>query len=685
MAIDTPTVTLALLASDAADEVLVGQALAAKGMLTRLIACRHVEAMLELAPFEGIDCLILDLSCPGAEGLAFSLAQARPLKPMVLLSDSSFDALGRVLCPGAAHWVPKSKEGLSLLPKTILVAKAASQAIGLGPINSIMERVHEGGATLDRRGVVLGVNSAFESIFHYAAGEIVGQSISRIFSDQDNVMVQALLAQIAEGQDQTAVRELMTIRRDGSLFPVQISLSGSVGVHGAFITCAIRDLSENKAILQRASYLAHHDMLTDLPNRILFTERLTKALTLAQDDGRYLGVLCLDLVGFTKVNDTLGHDEGDRLLSQAAKRLTDAVYTGMASRFASDEFAVVLPSAATVEHIAEMSERIRAALAAPYYIGGQELNVPADIGVSIFPNDGVDPIRLLRHAETALHAVKRQPGVHLGFFDAAMSNAAVERLVLEQALKDAIAKDQFELYFQPQIDLSTGQLTGAEALIRWHHPQMGMISPLKFIPVAEETGLIVPLGEWIIRTACAQIKVWENAGLPKLRLGVNISGRQFHEPGLSALVVDAIAKAAVAPELLDLELTESMLMADGEGTLVVLRQLAELGITLSVDDFGTGYSSLAYLKRFPVHTVKIDRAFIRDIIMDEEDRMIVQAIISLAHSLSLRTIAEGVETVEQAALLATMGCDEVQGFLYSMAMPSGQFIDFVRNWTVIAL
>jgi diguanylate cyclase (GGDEF)-like protein len=446
-------------------------------------------------------------------------------------------------------------------------------------------------------------------------------------------------------------------------------------------TGTLRDLSENKQLAQRVDYLANHDPLTDLPNRTGLAERLGLAVSRAHDSSRMVAVVTVDLDGFTTINDSLGHESGNLVLRETARRLAQNTGPdGTAARLAGDEFAVVLPQLRDAGEVSAGVERIREALNRPYMIQGTELTIGADIGVSVYPRDGEDAFDLLRNAEVALHSVKRLEDSRLGFFDAAMSFKVTERLTLERSMKAALKADQFELFFQPQVRLIDFRLVGAEALIRWRHPELGIITPDKFIPVAEETGLIVPIGTWVLQSACRQLRHWDDLGLHGLRMGVNISGRQFREADLADLVADAIADTGVNSAQLDLELTESMLMADGEATLKILRALARLGVTLSIDDFGTGYSSLAYLKRFPVNTVKIDRTFVSDLDQDKDGRAIANAIISLAHSLGMKTIAEGVETEAQAAMLASHGCNEIQGYLIERPLPSAEFTAFVARY-----
>ncbi|MGE5475780.1 MAG: EAL domain-containing protein [Bacteroidales bacterium] len=556
-------------------------------------------------------------------------------------------------------------------------------------IRAIMDTVLDGIVTVDEEGVIVSANLSVERIFGYSLSELIGAQVAMLMPEPDASHHQSYIRNYIDGAGGGLIgmgREVMAKRKDGSLFPVHLSVSELRLDKRRLFTGTIRDLTENKQLAQRVAYLANHDSLTDLPNRTLLTERLGQALTPARASGHLVAVVTIDLEGFTTVNDSLGHDVGNALLRETARRLGQAVAHsgGTAARLAGDEFAVVLPDLRDLSNVSYAVEQVRDAVVKPFHTHGTELTLAADFGVSVFPRDGDDALELLRNAEMALHQVKRRPDDHLGFFDAAMSFAVSERLTLERSLKDALRDGHFELFYQPQVRLADYALVGAEALIRWRHPELGIIAPDKFIPVAEETGLIVPMGRWVLESACRQMRRWSDDGLPALRIGVNISGRQFRDADLAQTVAATIAETGVDPRRLDLELTESMLMADGEGTLKLLRELAGLGVTLSIDDFGTGYSSLAYLKRFPVNTVKIDRAFVRDLDHDEDGRAIANAIVSLAHSLSMKTIAEGVETEVQAQLLAKHGCDEIQGYMIGRPMPVAEFTLFAKNYDASA-
>ena len=584
--------------------------------------------------------------------------------------------------------VPLRREGANailLVGRDTTEITAAMRAIASREhrIRAIMDTVLDGIITIDESGIVQNANLSIERIFGAKLADVVGHKISRLMPEPDldrntDYIADFLGKQSAAGGGNG--REVTARRKDGSIFPVHLSVA-ELHIDGRrLFTGTIRDLSESKALALRVDHLANHDTLTDLPNRNLLTHRLEQAIIAARNSHNFVAVLTIDLAGFTTINDSLGHDIGDQLLCEAGRRLAQMIGdSGTAARLGGDEFAIVFPQIQSETGITRAVESVRDALAWTYQLDGHELNVPADMGISVFPRDGDDALELLRNAETALHAVKKVPESRLGFFDARMSYAASERLTLERSLKNALDSGHFELFYQPQMRLSDYSLVGAEALIRWRHRELGIISPDQFIPLAEETGLIVPMGKWVLRTACLQMKAWEKRGLSSLRIGVNISGRQFREPGLAAHIASTIAETKINPHFLELELTESVLMADGEETLGVLDELARLGIRLSIDDFGTGYSSLAYLKRFPVHTVKIDRAFVRDLDHDHDDRVIAKAIISLAHSLSLRTIAEGVETEGQATLLANNGCDEIQGFMVARPLPAEEFLVFAQN------
>jgi diguanylate cyclase (GGDEF)-like protein len=421
-------------------------------------------------------------------------------------------------------------------------------------------------------------------------------------------------------------------------------------------------------------YLAYHDALTDLPNRVLFEDRLVNALTLAHRNGQKLAVFALSLDRFKKFNDTLGHPMANQLLRAVAERLTSCVCKGdTVARTEGDEFSLLLTSIGGTESVAEMARSIQESLKTPFTLEGHELYVTASIGVGLYSDDGADAQTLLKNAGAALYRAKQQGGNNYQFYAADMNARAFKRLSLENQLRRALERSEFAVYYQAQINSDTRQIVGAEALVRWQHPELGLVSPAEFIPLAEDTGLIAPIGEWVLRTACAQNRSWKEMGLAPLRIGVNLSQRQFQQTDLVEMVGSALTESGLDPDCLELELTESSIMQNAEQAVATLRQLKEMGIKISIDDFGSGYSSLTYLKHLPLDSLKIDQSFVRDMTTDSNDAAIVMTIIALAHSLKLQVIAEGVETEDQSRFLRLLKCDEMQGYFFSRPVPAEAF------------
>jgi diguanylate cyclase (GGDEF)-like protein/PAS domain S-box-containing protein len=434
------------------------------------------------------------------------------------------------------------------------------------------------------------------------------------------------------------------------------------------------DITERKQAEERLAHLAHHDPLTDLPNRLMLDDRLAQSIAHAERNGRVAAVLFLDLDRFKDINDTLGHSTGDRLLTHVSGRLLECLRTGdTVARSGGDEFIVVLADVAQLDDVTKVANRIVDSFSRPFAIDGRELYASASIGISVFPYDGHDVDSLIRCADTAMYQAKDSGRNNFQFFTANMHAKAVARLSLEGDLRRAIERRQFVLHYQPVLNLASGRVVGAEALLRWNHPDRGLILPADFVPLAEETGLIVSIGEWVLNSACAQAQSWSERGHDPIRVMVNISARQFQERNLGDVIDRALVAADLPAELLELEITESVVMRDTEDTIRSLKSLKAKGLRLSVDDFGTGYSSLGYLKLFPIDTLKIDRSFVRDISVDAFDEAIAAAIVGLARSLHLRVIAEGVETTTQLAFLRRVGCDEMQGHLFSSAVPADEF------------
>jgi diguanylate cyclase (GGDEF)-like protein len=436
------------------------------------------------------------------------------------------------------------------------------------------------------------------------------------------------------------------------------------------------------------NHLAYHDVLTDLPNRILFEDRLTQALILAERNRQTLGVLFLSLDRFKKIHDTLGRAIGDRLLQKVAERLRSSAHRGEpVARFEGDEFALLLTQIGGTEgeDVGAVIFQINEALKLPFIIDEHELFITVSIGISLYPDDGADAPTLLKNADAALYRAKEQGGDNYQFYTADMNAKAMKRLTLENSLRRALERNEFEVYYQPVLDTNTRKIVGMEALLRWHHPELGLVQPIEFIPLAEDTGMIVPIGEWVLRTACAQSKSWQEAGFAPLALAVNLSARQFQQQNLTEVIVLILQETGLNPHDLGLELTESSIMKNAESAVRTLGELKALGVKIVIDDFGTGYSSLGYLKRLPIDTLKIDRSFVRDVTTDADDAALVMAIITLAHNLRLKVIAEGVETEEQRRFLHLLRCDEWQGYLFSKPLPGEAFAELLLQGQNLSL
>lgn len=443
------------------------------------------------------------------------------------------------------------------------------------------------------------------------------------------------------------------------------------------------DLQSNLAEKTRElGEIVHYDSLTHLPNRLLLRERVEQAVAQARRHGGKIAVVVADLDRFKLVNEMLGPSGGDQLLLAVAERLRDCARNGdTIARPGGDEFIFLLPELIAEHDITAVTQKIIGACVAPFIIGKEEIYLTCSIGVSVYPHDGDGFDVLMKNAEAAMYHAKDQGRNNCQFYTREMNAMAFGRLMLETGLRHALERNEFELYYQPQVDSESGRIVGVEALLRWRHPDLGFVPTNEVITLLEETGLIEPVGEWILRTACTQAKLWLDAGLPPLRMSVNLSARQFKQADLADRIQRVLAEVGLDPELgwLDLELTESIIMQDAEMTLVTLQKLNDIGVKLSIDDFGTGYSSLSYLRRFPIHTLKIDQSFTRDLGTSDDAAAIVTAIIGLARGLKLSVIAEGVETQEQLDILRDLGCEEYQGYLFSRPVPARQVTELLHS------
>lgn len=445
-----------------------------------------------------------------------------------------------------------------------------------------------------------------------------------------------------------------------------------------------RDITERKQTERRLKQLAHFDVLTDLPNRVQFIERLEQAMADADRHEKLVGVVFADLDRFKYINDSLGHEMGDLLLKEVAVRLSGAIRRGdTVARLSGDEFALVLADMGHVDDATRVAQKILDVFRLPFHVGGRDMFVTASLGITLYPFDDHSPQDLLRNADVAMYRAKDSGKNNYQFYVADMTIKATERLSLENDLRSALSQGELSLHYQPIADCKTGHILGMEALLRWKHPSRGMISPTQFIPLAEETGLIIPIGEWVLRTACAQCRHWQKQGFPSLSVAVNLSARQFHQKDLPASIYGILQETGLNPIYLGLELTEGLVMQQAEASVSTLRELKAMDIQISIDDFGTGYSSLSYLKRFPIDVLKIDQSFVHDIPNDADDAAIAGTIITMAHSLNLKVVAEGVETVEQLKFMREHDCDAMQGYYLSKPMPAEEFEVFLKNGTLL--
>ena len=472
------------------------------------------------------------------------------------------------------------------------------------------------------------------------------------------------------------------IRRDGHETEIEDSAAPIHDREGRITGSVIvfHDVSVVRAMALQMSHLAQHDVLTDLPNRMLFTDRITQAISLAHRNGRALAILFLDLDGFKHVNDSLGHAIGDELLQSVATRLTASVRASdTVSRFGGDEFVVLLSEVTHAGDAVISAKKVHTALTAPHRVAQRELTVTASIGLSIYPADGQDAETLIKNADTAMYQAKQSGRNNYQFFRATMNARSAERHSIEEGLRQALERKEFVLHYQPKIDLKTGAITGAEALIRWQHPDHGLVSPLQFVPIAEECGLILPIGQWVLRETCRQARAWQDAGLPAIPVAVNVSSVEFRTEEFVNNVGAVLKDTRLEPRYVEFELTESVLMQHVESTACTLKALKDMGATLAVDDFGTGYSSLSYLRRFPIDALKLDRSFVQEITSDAGDALIISAVINMGKSLKHRVIAEGVETSDQLAFLQAHGCDEGQGYYFSRPIVAPQLAKLLET------
>jgi diguanylate cyclase (GGDEF)-like protein/PAS domain S-box-containing protein len=535
----------------------------------------------------------------------------------------------------------------------------------------------DGIAILNERLDFTYVNDALARLFGYPAdGTLIGRSLCDLYEPHEQVRLITTIVPLVMQRGRWR-GEATGVRRDGVNFPQEMSLTA---IGGGGMVCVVRDITERTYAEEQIKHLAYHDALTNLPNRLLFKDRLTVALSHAQRDGSHLAVLFLDLDRFKVINDSLGHNIGDQLLQAVSARVQACVReSDTVARLGGDEFTVLLPRLHRSEDAAPIAMKIIEAIRYPFHIEGREFFITTSIGISLFPEDGTDAETLIKNADTAMYQAKEVGRDNYQLFNAIVNAKALQRIALEHGLRRALANEEFQVHYQPIFDLRSGKVTGMEALLRWTHPQLGAIPPSTFIPLAEATGIMIPIGTWALREACRQAKAWHEAGHESLTLAVNLSVTQLQQADLVERVRQILAETRLPARLLELEITESSAMQSPETSIRTLYDLKKLGLRISLDDFGTGHSSLSYLKRFPIDTLKIDQSFVRDITEDPDTAAIVTAIIAMAHSLRLKVIAEGVEFTEQANFLRRHACDQMQGYLIKPPVAGPEFLEFVTG------
>jgi diguanylate cyclase (GGDEF)-like protein/PAS domain S-box-containing protein len=606
----------------------------------------------------------------------------KPFDPMMLKAKVrnfiNLYKLNQRLVQQADDLLEKTKElekaNLELYDLTLELRKSEALA------NVISETSIDSMFILDEKGTILKVNPAVEFMFHYDEQELLHKNIRILFSHSQSYNYIDSLLNAIHGISTNNLKDMYAERKDGGLIPVEVQVGKRYVQDKFMIACTIRDMTNQKRTQELISHMAYHDGLTNLPNRRRFNDFLQTQLDEAKATDKPFALLYLDMDRFKYVNDSLGHHIGDRLLQEISGRLLHAVRSqDFVSRLGGDEFVVVLLET-NREQAISIAESLIERFRLPFHIDRYELIVTTSIGLSVFPFDGEDKLVLLKHADAALYRAKEHGKNNLKIYHSGMNLNSYRAYVLQNDLRKAMLRDELSMHYQPRVDTATGKIKSAEALLRWKHPNWGYIPPNEFIPIAEEMGLIIEIGEWALRRVCEQLQTWQALGIPLVQVAVNFSAQQFLQKDLMDTIVRCLRESNISPEWLEIEITETTLLQDGEGMTQLLKQIRNMGITVSIDDFGLGYSSLNYLRKYPMDKLKIDKSFIQEI-SSKQPRAIalVSSIISLAQSLNMSVIAEGVETDEQLQALKQKDCELIQGFLYSPPVPPDQFEVMLRN------
>jgi len=692
--------TILLIQDDAAGAKAVQKALLGSGDGTlRIEWVRRCSKALERLKgngthVNGVDAVLVDLFLPDSRGIETfeRLCKAANDIPILVLSTvRNEDTAKLAVQRGAQDYLLKNQLDGHVLTKALrsMIERAANaEALFVEKERAQVTLDSIGDAVIctDAAGLVTYINAVAEGLTGWSRKEAAGRLLADVFRvinvDSRILARDPLGLAISENRTVNLPPNCILVSRDGSEAGIEDSAAPihdrRGNVTGAVIV--FRDVTASRAQSLRMSHLAQHDSLTDLPNRILLNDRLIQAIGMAQRHGKKLAILYVDIDRFKHINDTAGHAAGDQLLQSVSKRLLDCVRSSdTVSRLGGDEFVILLTEIAYAQDAAITAEKILAALVEPHRIAQLELHVSASIGIAAYPQDGTTAEVLLKNADAAMYQAKECGRNNFQFFKAEMNQRLRERHILESDLRRALERHELELHYQPKVNLRSGEITGVEALLRWRHPTRRLVPPALFISIAEESGLIVPIGGWVLREGCRQAKAWQAAGAPPVSMAINVSPVELRARNFVAGVREILAETGLAPQLLELEITETFLMQDSLSTGLVLQELKNMGIRLALDDFGTGYSSLSFLKRFPIDTLKIDHSFVRNLTTDADDASIVSAVVNMGKSLNMGVVAEGVETNEQYTFLRNHDCPEAQGNFLGQPLIPGAVIDLLTQ------
>jgi len=626
------------------------------------------------------DIILMDFMMPEIDGVS-ACAQLQQLPkgkstPVIMITSlNDENSVNLAFESGATDYISKPINWAVLRKRLSRLLQARHTELTLDQneafARSIINHAIEGIITIDINGVIVFINPSAEKIFGYASNEVIGSNISMLipelcYNDFTNLDIDSKFTE--------KNLEILGRQKNNSNLPIEVTISKFYVGKKFFFTIILRDITERKRYEETIKYQAFYDSLTDLPNRLLLKDRIDFQISHSKCTKQSLAIMYLDLDRFKLINDTLGHDMGDKLLKEIAVRLKSCVNeTDIVARMGGDEFVILLPDITYEENIGNIASKILQTISKPIFINSHELYISVSIGVTICPNDGKDVETLLTNADVAMYRAKEKGKNNFQLYTPALNEKALERLAMENSLRRALDYNEFVVYYQPKVSTKTEQIIGMEALIRWQHPNLGIVPPAKFIPLAEETGLIIPIGEWVLRTACSQNKAFQNSGLPPLTVAVNLSALQFQLQDLIKMVSTVLEETELDPHYLELEITESIAMQNVDHTIKIINELKAMGIKFAIDDFGTGYSSLSQLNSFSVNKLKIDKSFVSKIDGVKDHSIIASTVLALGKSMELGVVAEGVENQEQVNFFKLNKCDEMQGYFFGKPMPKEDF------------